>query len=606
VVASVTVKPAPLLGALSVLPASSDCAPSICSGDTGRATVAAQLPSGGPAAGKSIRFDVVYGGYALLTNNPASPLATTLTVITDATGTATARVQAQSSASTQPAQIRATAVEGGQQLTGNFTITNRVVSTEMRVVPDTATIQMPYASECSSGFRVDYFVYGGTPPYRVSSSVPGAATIVNPTVLASGGYFGAITTGVCADPVVFSIADASGKTTTATLVNKPGSSTRPEGPPAPDLTITPETVGFTSSLSCAGKSFRFVLVGGTPPYNLVSSVPGTVISPAVVNASGGTAVVSNLADEAGQVVLTAVDSSTPKKSVSASILCSAEVANTPPLQVNPGSIDSLFCTGNTFQFVASGGTPPYAVIASTPGAVISPASIAASGGLTQVSGLSSGSGRTTLSFLDSSSPQRVATTTVDCTPMPSALEVSPAEILSTSSCRNQTFQLTVTGGTPPYTLYPSITGPLFSPPTPAARQGTIAASGGTSTITNLTDEVRETTITVVDSNNPRRSTSATIICKSEGTPLTVTPGDYGSQSLPRACTGQSFNWTLTGGLPPYNARLSPAPANGTITQVSSSEFVVSGLTLTGTQAVNVTFTDSSQPINVQTRQIWCQ
>ncbi len=61
---------------------------------------------------------------------------------------------------------------------------------------------------CSTGFRVDYFIYGGTPPYQISSTFPGAVTLVNSTVGFSGGSFEAITNGTCTKPLVFTIVDA--------------------------------------------------------------------------------------------------------------------------------------------------------------------------------------------------------------------------------------------------------------------------------------------------------------------------------------------------------------------------------------------------------------
>jgi hypothetical protein len=501
VVAAVTVKAALLLGTLSVLPATSDCGTSICSGDTGKATVTARLPSGGPAADVLIRFDVIYGSYAISTSNPATPLASTLTVVTDSTGAATVGLRVQASASTQPAQIRATAVAGGQQLTGNFTITNRVATTEIKVVPDTATIQSTYADECSTGFRIDYFVYGGNPPYRVSSSVPAGATLLNSTVAASGGFFEALTTGVCVDPLTFTIVDASGKQTTATLANKPGSATRPELV-VPDLSITPAGVG---PVSCTSKTFQFVIVGGTPPYNMVSSLPGTVISPAVVNSSGGTTAVSNLSNSNGTITLTTVDSSVPKKNVSATINCVADSQAAPPLLVTPPSITSSFCTGNTFQFAASGGTPPYTVVSSTAGTGINPATIGTSGGSTQISGLSNGGGRTTLSFLDSSSPRQTVTTTVNCDPEPPQLRVDP-EAIENTACTGKTFQFVVTGGTPPYDVFSSLAGVVLNP-------ATVTVSGGVENVSGLTTGMGIVTITFVDRNVPRYTRSAQISCK---------------------------------------------------------------------------------------------
>ncbi len=111
----------------------------------------------------------------------------------------------------------------------------------MSVVPADAIITSATAT-CSSGFRVDYFIYGGTPPYHVTSTFPDAVTLVNSTVAASGGSFEAVTNGQCVDPLVFSIVDAAGLQTTATLHNKPtaggGGSTTP---PAP-IVVTPPSV----------------------------------------------------------------------------------------------------------------------------------------------------------------------------------------------------------------------------------------------------------------------------------------------------------------------------------------------------------------------------
>jgi hypothetical protein len=504
VAASVTVKASPLLGTISVLPSSPDCGSNLCTGESGSASVTARLPSGGPAVGMLVRFDVVYGAYALMSTNPATPLVQTLTVVTDSTGKATVRVQATASASTQPAQIRATAVDGGQQLIGNFTITNRIASSEIKVVPDTATIQSAYVNECSIGFRVDYFIYGGTPPYRVSPSFPTGVSIVGSPVATSGGFFEAVTTGICVDPLTFTIVDASGKQTTATLSNLAGTATLPGPTPAPDFSITPESLG---SVSCTGRSFRFTLVGGTAPYNVTSSIPGTVLSPAVVNSSGGTTTVSGLLDTGGRAVITAVDSTSPQKKVSATIDCLAGASSAPPLVITPGSIDSRFCTGSTFQFAASGGTPPYAVVSSTASTGINPASIPVSGGVTQISGLTTGSGSTTLSFLDSGSPKQSVTATVSCTPSPPALQVTPSSV-SNIACTGKSFQFVVTGGTPPYNVYSSSTLATLTP-------SIIAASGGTTVVGGLTTGLGSSapvTIVFVDSNVPQFTTSATITC----------------------------------------------------------------------------------------------
>ena len=41
---------------------------------------------------------------------------------------------------------------------------------------------------------VSYYIFGGTPPYRVAFPVPGGLTLLNSVVAASGGHFDVVTT----------------------------------------------------------------------------------------------------------------------------------------------------------------------------------------------------------------------------------------------------------------------------------------------------------------------------------------------------------------------------------------------------------------------------
>ena len=54
----------------------------------------------------------------------------------------------------------------------------------------------------------------------------------------SGGFFSAITNGTCVDPLTFTIVDAAGKQTTATLENLPGTEDRPTGAGAPTSSVS--------------------------------------------------------------------------------------------------------------------------------------------------------------------------------------------------------------------------------------------------------------------------------------------------------------------------------------------------------------------------------
>jgi hypothetical protein len=162
---------------------------------------------------------------------------------------------------------------------------------------------------CSTGIPTDYYIYGGTPPYRVTATFPGAVTLVNSTVNANGGFFEAITNGSCVDPLTFSIVDATGRQTTATLSNVEGSGVAPTPDP---LAISPST---PPAQTCAASSFSFVVSGGTPPYSVTASGGAAVIQ------SSGFYVVGPITGTGVTTVL-AKDQSSPQKVVTATITCS--------------------------------------------------------------------------------------------------------------------------------------------------------------------------------------------------------------------------------------------------------------------------------------------
>ena len=316
----VVVKPAPLLNNLSFAPSGGDCGTDLCSAQTGTATVAALAPGGAALVGRQIRFDVVYGPVAFITGNPAQPQAQTVSVVTDNAGVARIVVQALANSTTQPAQIRATDVTTGNQQISNFTVVNNTVAGQspIVVVPGTANITGPNTTTCSSGVRVDYYIYGGTPPYTVASTFPQAILLTNSTVAASGGFFSATTNGACVKPLTFTIVDSAGKQTTATLTNDVGT----VAPPAPSaLSIAP---GSQTVTGCSGKTFTFVVAGGTPPYNVTTN-PGAAtvgsVNPAG-NANSFSFSVPAAPAFVGTVSVTALDSSAPAQTATATLTCS--------------------------------------------------------------------------------------------------------------------------------------------------------------------------------------------------------------------------------------------------------------------------------------------
>ncbi len=426
----VSVKAAPILNALAFTPSGSDCGSDLCSGQAGTATVTATGPAGIPLTSRSIRFDIVYGPIGIITTNPATPVVQTSTVVTDGRGVATIGIAAVANSTTQPAQLRATDVTSGQQQIVNLTVVNNTVATQspLTVIPNTATITAAYVNTCSTGFRVDYFIYGGTPPYTVASSFPTGITLVNSFVANSGGFFEAITNGTCVNPLTFTISDTAGKQTTATIINNPGTAVPPS---APALAVSP---GAVSATSCSGKTFTFLLTGGTAPYNayiagFAGSAPPT-LAPNVVAAEGGTITVTFGAPEpiTGITTIVVGDSTIPQKSQTVTITCAGPVVPPvviPPLNTTPASYDYTAapggCPAQTSNFAVTGGTPPYTVAFSAVppvGATITPAAIATSGGGFSVTGIpnvAGGGGKiTNISIRDSSAPQLVQIVSITC------------------------------------------------------------------------------------------------------------------------------------------------------------------------------------------------
>lgn len=390
--ATVTVSAAPLLNSLTITPNFDDCGKNaICSGQTGSAQVTVKGPAGGGIAGRQVRYDVVAGPFAIIT--PAGLAVTTLTTTSDAAGNAAVILKANVAAPTQYAQLRATDLTSGQQLTGTFLIQQVTDGSKvLSVVPATATITGAYKGMCSSGFEVDYFIYGGTPPYRVTSTFPTGVTIIGSTVMSNGGYFGAITNGTCVNPLTFSILDATGRQTTASLINQEGTADVPVITP-PNLVVVPGDI----TAACTNAIFSYAVSGGTPPY-AVSASPRSGASPilsnsGVVSTNGGILTVGNVTQS---ITLSFVDSSSPRKTLSTKLTCTdtpVALTVTPPLYDYSTPAGNT-CVGKSSSFVISGGVPPYSVRFATPPAsgTISPTVVTASGSGFVVAGLVNVSG----------------------------------------------------------------------------------------------------------------------------------------------------------------------------------------------------------------------
>jgi len=430
VLVNVTVRPAPLLNALAFAPSGSTCGLNLCSGQAGTATVSALGPAGAPLPGRQIKFEVVSGPIAFISSNPGTPLVQTITVSTDNAGNAIALLQAQTDATTQPAQIRATDVTSGQAQLAKFTVVNSTSSgaSPITVIPSTVNIQGVFVNTCSTGFRVDYYVFGGNPPYTISVPFPTTITLVNNVVPSSGGFFEVVTNGSCVNPLTFALVDSAGKqpATQPTLINSPGTAVPATAPP---LLVTPSSASGTN---CSGSNFTFAITGGTGPYNAFSSTPNATVSPSIIPSASGPGQVATFTVTTtfsnGNATITVIDSSVPQKSQTVSVACTS---NTPPPQamnVTPNfdySAPGGTCVGKISGFVVTGGTPPYSISFPNPpnaGAAITPTTVNASGGGFNVTGLNDSTSNpnpnpqriTNITVADSASPPQVILRSITC------------------------------------------------------------------------------------------------------------------------------------------------------------------------------------------------
>ena len=332
-ISEVTVRPSVLLpAAITIVPNSAPCpGGDVCSGQTSVATLRVTGPSGSGLPGRQVRFDVVQGQFSLQTTNPASPFAQTQTVVSDANGEARVVIFVAPNTPTQIGLLRATELATGSQSTFQFVIA-QVTGGEgvLSIAPSgTTTINGPANGVCSSGVRVSYYIFGGTPPYRVVTNFPDAVVIVGNPVTVNGGGFDIITNGTCFTGLTFAVTDATGRTLTTglpTVDNLPGTQTAPPTPPpVMNLQVFASGTGTSQSrVACSGRTFAITAVGAAP-FSATSSLAGVLVQPNPVATSPGQFNVSFPASlvvpPASDVVIRIGDSNTPQQLQSVTIFC---------------------------------------------------------------------------------------------------------------------------------------------------------------------------------------------------------------------------------------------------------------------------------------------
>jgi hypothetical protein len=266
--AAITVKPAPLLNTLTITPAPASpgvgCGTAVCAGQTATVSALVRSLAGAGIQGRTVRFDKVEGNYQFITSNPGLPetLANSITVTTGQDGLTVVRLRADANAPSQVAPIRATELTTGDILNSSFVIAQFADGVgALSAIPATWMMRGPNASSCAANLPVSYYIYGGTPPYRIQSTLPNFVNILPTLAQTNGGGFTATVTGTdCTSSVgaPITITDATGRTIIVTLINTVG--TGNSGANFNAIHIVPGD--FASPVLACGQSMSEQIVGG--------------------------------------------------------------------------------------------------------------------------------------------------------------------------------------------------------------------------------------------------------------------------------------------------------------------------------------------------------
>jgi len=358
--AVVTVRPSTITNDIQITPSpnqGSDCPTgTLCSG--GDATVTVTLTQAGvPLPNRPVRFDVVSGDFGFVTSPPgASPetVSTTTGAFTDSTGRATVRIRARAEAPNQTAILQVTDIESGAFRRVAINIAQSTgASPGFIASPSSYTFQGPNVRECANatetrGLKASFFIFGGVPPYNVTS--PSSAFAVSrDTVSASGGSFDVVPNGTCAENVPITIRDSTGHTTTVTVSNILGTV---ELQP---LVASPSTITLTSCFSNA----LVTAAGGTGTYVGTSGSDAIIVD----RAGNNTFQIRRNPTSPASTSPVQVGISDGLSTVTVTVNLTGAGAGTcptPPIVANPDRVTLTSCSG-TAQVTVSGGTGSYSV-----------------------------------------------------------------------------------------------------------------------------------------------------------------------------------------------------------------------------------------------------
>ena len=316
-----------------IAPSGTGCGGGLCSGGDARVVVSAVL-NGIKLTNRPIRFDVFQGDFRFVTPG-TNVLVTSIVVNTDENGEAVARIQALVTAPTQVATLTSTDTVTGLVRRTNFNIIQTTSGTGILSTlpsgPTTFTGNKPAVgqpAQCPFGGVVDYYIYGGTPPYTVNTPLPSFVTVFPSIVTTNGGSFRATQTGCGASQLI--VTDTQNRVVeTSQVIGVLGP--KGEDPPpvvANTIVVSPTTLTVgcgqtgTVSVSGSGTFTTTVSTAGVPPGSFTvtpaaGAIPGTISFtrntsvPPAAPLTSPTSIVVNVAGATVVSVTVAVPASCP-------------------------------------------------------------------------------------------------------------------------------------------------------------------------------------------------------------------------------------------------------------------------------------------------------
>jgi hypothetical protein len=276
--AKATVKPSTLINQITFTPSAptaTGCGAALCSGNDAQVVVKAAL-NGVVLRSRQIRFDVFQGNFQIVTPGTNVPVIS-LVASTDDQGEATVRVIATAGAPTQVATLQVSDVGGGQTRKYSFNIVQQISGVGvLSTLPSESVVikgapgvagTLDGAGKCPATAQVDYLIFGGTPPYSVTSSRPDIASVGASAVQSSGGRF-SVNVRDCGQ-AVFIITDATGRTIqTALLDSQRGDASTAQNAASPQLVVSPPT-----TIACNSTANATLAGSGNYVASINTSIP---------------------------------------------------------------------------------------------------------------------------------------------------------------------------------------------------------------------------------------------------------------------------------------------------------------------------------------------